>query len=376
MTLRIDHLELHDFRSYERFSLDGIGPLTVLYGPNAAGKTNVIEGVQLLTAQTSFRHPTVSQLIRMGSSVARLAAHATDGNRVIDLALSLSEGKKRYELNGKAKRAVDLRGIVPSVTFTPDDLALVKGSHAGRRATLDALGAQLSRNHYLIHHDYEKVLKHKNALLRDEAPEALVRSINDMVVKCGAQLTCYRVALFERVAAATKEYYEDIAPGEKLEAQYIPSWLVSRETDDTIACATGASPSRDEAREALETALNQRFYEEVTRRRSLVGPHADHIVFTIDGQDASLFASQGQQRSIVLAYKLAEATVVESVLGQKPVLLLDDVMSELDERRRRALVSFILQDIQTFITTANLDYFAPDLLAQAQVVRLAHEKRF
>ena len=400
MTLRIDRISFRDFRSYERLELSELGALTVLHGPNAAGKTNIVEGIQLLTAQGSFRHPTVSQLVRMGAPAAHIEAHATDGSRDLTLALALAEGKKRFELNGKPKKAVDLKGVVPSVTFTPDDLTLAKGPHAGRRAALDTLGSQLSRNHYLIRRDYEKVLRHKNALLKDEAPAALLQSVNDMVITCGAQLVCYRAALFERVAAAMRRHYAQIAEGEQLGAVYEPSWAVSRETCRlqgsgvsretpsvgapaaagvaAVPVADAATPApaaltRDAARKALAAALEERFAEERARRRALVGPHADHVTFTIDGRDAGLFASQGQQRSIVLAFKLAEAAVVEDVIGQKPVLLLDDVMSELDAHRRRALVSFILRDIQTFITTANLDYFDRDLLAAARVVRLPLE---
>lgn len=399
MALRIDRIAFRDFRSYERLELSELGALTVLCGPNAAGKTNIVEGIQLLTAQGSFRHPTVSQLVRMGAPAAHIDAHATDGSRDLTLALALAEGKKRFELNGKPKKAVDLKGVVPSVTFTPDDLSLAKGPHSGRRGALDALGSQLSRNHYLIRRDYEKVLKHKNALLKDEAPAALLQSVNDMVVTCGAQLVCYRAALFERVAAAMRHHYAQIAEGEQLGAVYEPSWAVSRETcrlqgggvsretpgagapalaGSIGECGDNASASattltRDAAREALACALEERFAEERARRRALVGPHADHITFTIDGRDAGLFASQGQQRSIVLAFKLAEAAVVEDVIGQKPVLLLDDVMSELDAHRRRALVAFILRDIQTFITTANLDYFDRDLLDAARVIRLPLE---
>lgn len=370
MDLSINHISFANFRSYERFDLAGIGPLTVLVGPNAVGKTNVVEGVQLLTAQTSFRTPSPVELVRMGASFARIAADVGDGKRELELEMRIEEGKRRFLLNGKPKRTADLKGVVPSVTFTPDDLELTKGPMAVRRAALDALGSQLSANHYLIRRDYEKVIRHKNRLLKDEAPPALVAALDETLVTCGAQLACYRAALFEKLAASMASYYAEIADGrERLRACYVPSW----EAHDPNAPASYAF-ARDEARAALAAALAARSSEERARRRALVGPHADRIEFFIDGRNVSTFGSQGQQRSVVLSFKLAEASLIQDILHQRPVLLLDDVMSELDAARRRALVAFISGDIQTFITTANLDYFDEDLLAAARVVRLPREE--
>ena len=366
MDLAIAHISFLNFRSYEAFDLDGIGPLTVLVGPNAAGKTNVVEGIGLLTAQSSFRHAPVDQLVRAGAPFARLAADVTDGSRRLELAVQMAEGKKKHLLNGKPKRTADLKGLVPSVTFTPDDLELAKGAMSVRRAALDALGSQLSANHYLIRRDYEKVLRHKNRLLKDEAPAALVGAMNETLVTCGAQLSCYRAALFEKLAASMASYYAEITDGhERLDAGFVPSW----EEHDPLSFATRTF-GRDEAREALADALARRGGEERVRKRALVGPHADRIEFFIDGKNAALFGSQGQQRSVVLAFKLAEATLIQDFLRQKPVLLLDDVMSELDAARRRALVAFISGDIQTFITTTNLAYFDDDLLGAARIVEL------
>lgn len=369
MDLAIAHISFLNFRSYEAFDLDGIGPLTVLVGPNAAGKTNVVEGIGLLTAQSSFRHAPVDQLVRAGAPFARLTADVTDGSRQLELAVQMAEGKKKHLLNGKPKRTADLKGLVPSVTFTPDDLELAKGASAVKRAALDALGSQLSANHYVIKKDYEKVVRYKNRLLKDDAPPELVASIDETLVTCGAQLACYRSALVEKLAPRVADYYAAIADGrEELRMGYVPSW----EPHDPDLPATFAF-GRDEARGRLQAEIARRRDEERARRRALVGPHADHVEFFIAGRNAALYGSQGQQRSIVLAFKLAEAALIQEMLGQKPVLLLDDVMSELDAGRRNALVSFIEGDIQTFITTANLAYFDEGLLARARVVELPRD---
>ena len=380
MTLHIESLVFRNFRNYETLVLGGLGEITVLVGQNAIGKTNIIEGVQLLTALTSFRHATRDQLIRHGSESARLEAAVSDGNRALEITLALYDKSRKYQLNGKAKRPGDLKGLVPSVIFTPDDLDLVKGSMTGRRAALDTLGSQVNKNYYALRRDYEKVIRHKNRLLKDEADPALVEAINEMVVTCGAQLVCYRTALFARLVPHIVEKYRQISQGrEMLSAVYVPSWARPAAT----ANAAGSPPAfvapspeehtplqRDEARESLARALHERAGEERRRGRAVVGPHADEITFLLDSQDASLFGSQGQQRSIVLAYKLAEAAVIEEVLEQKPVLLLDDVMSELDGTRRAALVEAMERGSQTFITTANLAYFDRDMLNRSNVVSL------
>ena len=366
MGLTLQRLEFVDFRNYSHLKLGGLGRLTVFVGPNATGKTNIIEGIQLLTAQTSFRNPTAAQMVRHGAPFARLDSWASDGARDLQFTLQVVDGKKKRLLNGKPKRAADLRGIVPSVAFAPDDLELARSASAPRRDALDILGSQLSASHHRIRSDYEKALKGKNRLLRDEAPDDLVASMDEVMVMVGAQLTCYRAALFNRLAKAMVGYYAQISNGrEELEASYTPSWI--EHDPERIVMET---PSRYEARDRLESALVARRAEERARHRSVVGPHADHLDFFIDGRNAAFYGSQGQRRSLVLAFKLAETALIEEMLDQKPVLLLDDVMGELDADRRRALLAFALEDLQTFITTTGLSYFGGDLLSRADVVEL------
>lgn len=369
MSLRIEHITFSDFRNYEALDLNGISDLTVFVGPNAVGKTNIVEGIQLLTAQSSFKHPTSLQMIRQGATSARLAADVSDGNRELSIALSLSEGKRSFSLNGKMKRTADLKGLAPSVSFTPDDLQLSKGSMSLRRDAIDAMGSQMSRNHYLIRKDWDKVLRQKNMLLKDEADVLMLESINDLVITCGAQLTCYRAALFAKLSAYMESYYSEIAGSlERMDARFAPSWAREGEWLSRDEALT-----KGDARSLLAEALKEKLSEERIRRRSLVGPQADRIEFFVGGKQVSVYGSQGQQRSVVLAFKLAEVSLIRDILSQQPILLLDDVMSELDEHRRRSLVQFVSSDIQTFITTANLAYFDKDLLAHADIVQLPLE---
>lgn len=370
-SLRITQLQLRDFRSYGSFQLSDLDGLTILVGPNGIGKTNVLEAIALLTSTKSFRQAQIAQLIRQGAAGGSVRATLTDGNRCIESELLMEPGKRRHRLNGKAKQASEVRGMLPAVSFTPDDLQLAKRSSSVRRQALDDLGMQLTANYYVVRRDYEKVVRYKNRLLKDEAPQALIDSINEMVVTCGSQLFCYRVALVQRLAPLMASSYGVIARNggsqpEALTLGYFASW----DQDEAQDLAQGPAPSRNEVRDRLEQALQEMAGQERARGRSLAGPHGDAVTLQLDGRDAALFASQGQQRSIVLAWKLAEVECVRESLGTSPVLLLDDVMSELDGSRRDTLVRFVTDDMQTFITATDLAGFNEDLLSRARVVEL------
>lgn len=371
MGLHIDAVRFEDFRSYTSFELSGLSGTTILVGPNAVGKTNAIEGMQLLTACGSFRNPRSTDLIRWGKDRARLSARFVSDVRDLAVTVDIRPGVRSYALNGKKKAVQDLQGTLPSVTFSPDDLFLVKGSQSARRAAVDLLGCQLSRNHRIIKRDYEKLVKHKNALLRDEAPALLLESVNDMLAPTALQLFLYRQALVSNLAKRMAAAYAVIADGaECVEVSYIPSWEEDHVQQASRVQPMNLSYGKESASDALRCALRRRSVEERARRRSVVGPHADRIEFFVDGRNASLFASQGQQRSLVLAWKAAEVGIMEEMLGVAPVLLLDDVMSELDVQRRSSLMNLVSSGSQVFMTTTDVSFFDEDALSAANVLEL------
>ena len=373
MGMRLTCLELADFRNYERYRLNDIAGLTIFIGRNGVGKTNVLEAIGLLTSARSFKHSQIGQLIRQGSASARLTADFTDENRQIETSLFLEAGKKRFTVNGKAKTAADVRGILPAVSFIPDDLEIAKRSSSVKRDALDALGGQVSKNYYVIRRDYEKALRYKNKLLKDEAASGLVEAINDTLLTCATQLFCYRHALQRRMVPVVRQRYADIAQtSDGFEMSYLPSWeyLAGGEKEALSSAPADKTFEKDQVKELLEQALLAHFEEERRRKHAIVGPHNDKISFNLGGRDVSQYASQGQQRSIVLAWKLAEVDIVRQTLGVNPVLLLDDVMSELDEHRRDMLVTCVGDDIQAFVTATDLSPFNERLLDRARVVEL------
>lgn len=374
MALTINRIEFYQFRNYPALVLDGMQRVIVFVGENAAGKTNILEGIHLATACRSFRNANAEQLVMegVGEMQARVALQLVDENRDLTVEALMEQGKRTWRLNGKTAKTSDIRGLAPTVVFTPDDLQLIKGPQSERRAALDVLGAQITPNHQTIRLDFEEVLRHKNRLLKDEADAVMLETINELMVTCGAQLTFYRANLFARLAPKIIKRYELLSSGkEALTCEYVPSWVDHGQlSGEEIALAEQGRLTRDEARRLTRLALERRFDDERTRQRSIIGPQADKIVFKLDGRDAGIFASQGQQRSIVLAWKLAEVDLITEVLGHTPILLLDDVMSELDGARRAALETCIDEAAQAFITTTNLGYFTETALAKAGVITL------
>jgi DNA replication and repair protein RecF len=360
MGLVVTQLVLRDFRSYELFELDPDPSLTILVGPNAAGKTNVIEAIQLVTAGDSFRRPQWPELVRWGAQEASVTLHAIGENRVLETELSVGpSGRRTYRVNGKIRRRIsEVAGVVPCVTFTPDDLRLVKDSADRRRGAIDGVGDQLSPAYMAARLEYERVVRQRNALLKNpEANAGVFEALTDRLVVQGALFMGHRHRLFDRVSERMSDVYTTLSQGERLKARYVPSWERGGMRDE---------PSS--AEEALRSSLRARRAEEVARGLTLLGPHRDEVEFKVNGREARAFASQGQMRTIALAWKLAEVAVIKDIAGQAPVLLLDDVMSELDEARRHALAAFVGEAAQTFLTTTNLGYFEKDLVSRARVV--------
>ena len=372
MGLKIQQIHYRNFRNYDNYELTDIGDVTVFVGPNAIGKTNLVEGIQLITAFNSFRSSKTEHLVRFGEDSSFIRAVLSDGVRKLDIDFTIHEGKRSFSLNGKRKQIKNLRGILPSVVFSPDDLNFIKGSQSIKRAEIDNLGSQLSANYSNVRHDYERILKQKNRYLKEDTTHMFLESVNEVLTTIGSQFYVLRTRLVQELIPYIKTYYAELCVDkEEVSIAYIPSWL--KYEDPSLQEIIDSQLSRDEVKEQLDTVIEREFSREHQRRLSLFGPHADQIVFLINGKDASHFASQGQQRSLVLSYKMAEVALLRDRLNQTPVLLLDDVMSELDEQRRTQLIKVISQDIQTFITSTNLSYFDDEFLSNAEIIELTQE---
>ena len=358
--MRITRLQLTDFRNYERMTVEPSPGLTIIVGPNAVGKTNIIEAVQLVTAARSFRRPEPSELVRWGAGQARVSLRAEDAPRLLEIQLDVdSEGHRGYLVNGQAKRRhSEVAGLLPSVVFTPDDLGMVKGPAERRRSSIDDLGEQLSATYGSLRRDYGRAVRQRNTLLKEGVVGDAAAVWDEQVAVLGARFVVHRLGLLERLMEQASLRYAEMSGGESLGYTYA----------DHCGLGTCGSRQPDEVADAIRARMESRRPEERRRMMTLTGPHRDDIVIEIDGRDARSFASQGQQRTVALAWKLAEVAVVEDVLRRKPVLLLDDVMSELDADRRAALSEVVSSEVQTIVTTTNTGYFSEEMLARSLVV--------
>ncbi|HEY8345797.1 MAG TPA: DNA replication/repair protein RecF [Symbiobacteriaceae bacterium] len=341
-------LQLQDFRNYTALSVQFSPGLNVLYGDNAQGKTNLLEAVAFLATGRSHRTSRDQELIREGaqSLLARAWVVRRTGELQVEVTLGLHI-RKRVKINGVAEsRIARLVGNLAVVFFSPDDLQLIKGGPALRRRFLDVELSQISQAylHYLM--AYNRTLAQRNILLKQEAPDpALLAVYDEQLASAGAQLVVRRAQAVQRLTELASRYHGMLSEGkESLSLTYQSEGL-----------NPGGGLTWEEVAGRLHGLLQQRRKEELRRQVTLVGPHRDDVAFTINRRDARLYASQGQQRTAVLALKLAELEYMKEEIGEYPVLLLDDVASELDPHRRHYLLSAVDAGVQTLLSCTDLE---------------------
>ena len=344
--MKLTRLALENWRNIPHALIEPEDGLNVLCGENGQGKTNLLEAIWMLTGAKSFRAAKDAELIRRGADFAVLDGAAECGGRVQTIYLTVgSPGTPRpgrtARLNGVDKgRAASLAGTFTAVVFEPDHLGLIKGSPGGRRRFLDAALCQLYPGYLALYRRYVRALQQKNALLRHSATgrerpyaekAALLEVLNVELAQQGEAIQQRRRAYLERLAPLACSNYEELSHGaERLTLRY----------------AAQFEPG------GLARLLRQRQPEELRAGQSLCGPHREDLELLLDGQPAKVFASQGQQRSVVLSLKMAEAAAVASITGEHPVLLLDDVLSELDDGRKQYLLTR-MREKQTFVTSCD-----------------------
>jgi len=359
----LDTLRLTDLRSYSTLEAAfGPGPHLV-WGPNAAGKTSLLEAMVVLARGSSHRTMTDAELIRWGSDVTRIEGHL--GADALDVALvrpgseaAASGARKRIRVNGVARRAVALAEKLRVVLFAPEDMLLVAGSPSLRRATLDQLASTLLPGYATDLATYGRALQQRNGLLRairdETAGREELRYWDRPFLDAGGAVVAARHELLRRLAAPLAEAHREIAPEEGASGELGLSYV------------TNAPAGPDEtARDALARRLEETAEKELWNGTTLIGPHRDDAAFVLAGRDLSAFASRGQQRTAILALKLAELDLVSAHDARPPLLLLDDVFSELDPARRAHLVRRIAELPQAFVTTTTLDDLDPALRAIA-----------
>lgn len=356
-------LSLGGFRSYQQVEVAfGDGPHVVV-GRNAAGKTNLVEALVLLSSGRSHRSSADTEMVRWGADFARTAASVDlDGRReelevVIHAKGSGPGQRKRIRVNGVNRRASALRPILRTVLFAPEDMLLIVGSPSLRRNLLDVIVVQREPTAAAVMSTYARTLTQRNSLLRrireDEADRAELAYWNEVICENGGSILDWRQETLEAMAGPLAAAHREIAPDEtSLQLRYV----------------SNVEPGAGEGNQAaLRRRLRETAEKEVWNGATLVGPHRDDLAFESDGRELTAFASRGQQRTAILALKLAELDLLTQLDGRPPLLLLDDVFSELDPERRAHLVRRIGSLPQAIVTTTTPDDLDSALVAASSL---------
>ena len=350
--MKIEKLTITDFRNIESLEFEPHESVNIIFGQNAQGKTNLVEAIWLLTGAKSFRRvKSDSEYIRFSAKKSHIEADFFDGARIQNIELNIEDRRKAL-LNGiKVDSASELAQQFPAVVFSPSHLSLVHAGPSERRKFIDSCLCRISPKFIRTLNDYMRAVTQRNALLKDVRKSSYLLDTLDVwdqsIARTASLIIKMRTKLIDRLNDKAKRIYSGISMGnEEMSLSYINSLDVNYDASQPLSdiCAD------------FYNKLKYHLSDDIKYGVTTLGAHRDDVSITLDGKNARNFASQGQSRSIVLALKLAESEILEEAFSTKPVILLDDVMSELDSARREYLLNHIGEN-QVFVTCCEKAYF-------------------
>ncbi len=353
--MQLHQLKLRQFRNVEAGEIDFGARFTVLHGHNGSGKTNVLEAVYLVGTLRSFRSADLGPLVRHGHTGARVEAIGLDpsvgisSSLAVQLTRSDRQTRRVATADGKTVRSgLDFYGRLRAILFTPEDLGILRGSPSGRRQFLDRVLFARDRSHIADVQDYEKLLRSRNRVLRDEegtprTRDELLATYEVGLAQVGGRIWARRelllLQLHERFVAAFTSIHGDSLPA-------------------SVAYVSRFGPLGNRvAHEVLAAGLLDQRRQDILRGTTTTGPHRDDFEMQLGGRSANTFASQGQSRALILAFKIAELQAARELTGQAPLLLLDDVSSELDPERSAQLFAALVREAGQCILTTTAPHF-------------------
>ena len=360
-------LELHNFRNYADLVVEFGSGINVLLGENAQGKTNLLESIYFLALTRSHRTNSDRDLISWKTKAARVSGSVQKEHTVTPLEINLSSKGKNAKVNHlEQSRLSQYVGQFNVILFAPEDLSIVKGSPAVRRKFIDMEFGQMSSKYLYNSAQYRSVLKQRNQYIKQlqfnpKGDQVYLDVLSDQLAAHGAEIIFQRIQFLKKLEKWSQEVHKEISQGkEKLSFQYV-SPISSDQADTT-----------EKIYAALQALFQKQREKELQQGKTLVGPHLDDVRFMVNDKNVSTFGSQGQQRTTALSVKLAEIDLMKEETGEYPVLLLDDVLSELDDSRQTHLLTAIQNKVQTFITTTSLSGVAQQLINEPHVFNIDH----
>lgn len=353
----LENIALQNFRNYESQELSFSPSINVLIGENAQGKTNLIESIYFLAMSRSHRTARDRELIRWDSDFAKVNGKLKKKSHSVPMEIILSKRGKIAKLNHlEQKKLSNYIGQLNVILFAPEDLSLVKGSPSVRRKFIDMELGQMNKI-YLYHlAQYQQILKQRNQFLKQAKYDSkydkiYLEVLTEQLAAEGAEVLFYRFQFIEKLNDWAEKVQTDISNGkETLKIRYKTTSEITKEL--TV----------EEIFDRLKGIYKDSTQQEIEQGTTTTGPHRDDLIFYVNDKNVQTYGSQGQQRTTALSLKLAEIELMNEITGEYPILLLDDVLSELDDNRQTHLLNSIQDKVQTFITTTSLDGVQMELL--------------
>ncbi|WEG73336.1 DNA replication/repair protein RecF [Vagococcus intermedius] len=367
--MKLTNIHLEDYRNYETLALDFTKSLTIFLGENAQGKTNLLESIYVLAMTRSHRTSHEKELIAWDKDYARIVGDVQKKNQTIRMEMAIATKGKKTKLNHiEQKKLSDYVGELNVVLFAPEDLYLIKGAPQVRRRFIDMELGQISPL-YLYHlSNYQRVLKQRNKYLKQvaglkEVDEAYLSVLSEQLAESGSHVLYLRYQFIQKLEKWSQVIHQGITENrEALSIRYQPSIKI----DETH--------SQKEVQQIYLDDLEKNINKELFKQTTIIGPHRDDLLFFIGEQNVQTFGSQGQQRTTALSLKLAEIELIKAEIGEYPILLLDDVMSELDDERQIHLLKTIEGKVQTFVTTTTLQHLTHRLQSSPDIFMVTNGK--
>ena len=356
--MKINLLKLKNYRNCENIELDFCDFKNLIIGKNAQGKTNILESIYFLSNLKSVRTSNNLELINFEKEKMEINAIIEKNNTNIEMDFSYNdEKKKNFSLNKVKSTQKDFKNVLKTVLFSSEDLMLLRGAPEDRRKWLDRAISQIYPIYDDIISKYKKRRIQKNNLLKEEKIDKnLLDVYNEQLAIAGSNIIFLRKKYLSEIEKIAQNKHSKISQTEILKMIYSSTF----ELDETI----------EDILENYKKALEENFTEEIRKKQSLIGPHRDDIIFFINNKESTKFASQGQQRTIVLALKMAEIDIIKEKAGTSPILLLDDVLAELDDKRQNYLLNSIDSDTQTIITSVDTLFFNEEFLKDVKIFKI------
>ena len=356
----LSRINLYNFRNYHKISLQFGQKMNILIGRNAQGKTNILEAISILALTKSHRSGIDANLIKLGEEKAILKARVKNGKILNDLEVQLMNGNKKIKVNDdKVDRLADYISYLNIIIFTPDDLELIKGSPSIRRNFFNIELSQLSKTYLNTYNEYNKILKTRNEYLKllftsHIADKNYLDILTDKLIEKAIIIYQERKKFVDAINQNLESIFFDIVGDKGLKMVYEPNIRLNSFDCDFI-------------KSVMLEVYRKNYLKELNYKMTLYGPHRDDFSLYFQDIDLRNFGSQGQQRLAVLSTKLAEIPIFEDVCGTKPILLLDDIFSELDLGKRKKLLQYINSDLQSIITTTDLKNIQKKFLNDANI---------